>query len=92
MTSILPIREARHPLTLSTRVFNLFRLHLVDVVWPDAKQVGLIDSLFRNFYVPPVVFAVTNDEDGAIVRVCVDGKQVNLMFPQIVCKMLRSPI
>ncbi|KXN89657.1 hypothetical protein AN958_05524 [Leucoagaricus sp. SymC.cos] len=46
-----------------------------DVVWPDSKQVGLIDSLFRNFYVPPVVFAVTKDEDGAMVRVCVDGKQ-----------------
>ncbi|KAF9446940.1 hypothetical protein P691DRAFT_672497 [Macrolepiota fuliginosa MF-IS2] len=46
-----------------------------DVVWPDSKQVGLIDSLFRNFYVPPVVFAVTKDEDGQVVRVCVDGKQ-----------------
>lgn len=49
----------------------------VDVVWPDSKQVGLIDSLFRNFYVPPVVFAVTKDEDGIPVRICVDGKQVN---------------
>jgi hypothetical protein len=47
-----------------------------DVVWPDSKQVGLIDSLFRNFYVPPVVFAVTTDEDGATIRICVDGKQV----------------
>lgn len=46
-----------------------------DVVWPDSKQVGLIDSLFRNFYVPPVVFAVTKDEDGIPVRICVDGKQ-----------------
>ncbi|EKM80113.1 hypothetical protein AGABI1DRAFT_38315 [Agaricus bisporus var. burnettii JB137-S8] len=46
-----------------------------DVVWPDSKQVGLIDSLFRNFYVPPVVFALTKDEDGAPIRVCVDGKQ-----------------
>ncbi|KAJ3570206.1 hypothetical protein NP233_g4563 [Leucocoprinus birnbaumii] len=35
----------------------------------------LHDSLFRNFYVPPVVFAVTKDEDGAPVRICVDGKQ-----------------
>lgn len=52
-----------------------------DVVWPDSKQVGLIDSLFRNFYVPPVVFAVTKDEDGAIVRVCVDGKQVCFIVP-----------
>lgn len=42
--------------------------------------MGLIDSLFRNFYVPPVVFAVTKDEDGALVRVCVDGKQVRFSF------------
>lgn len=51
-----------------------------DVVWADSKQVGLIDSLFRNFYVPPVVFAVTKDEDGATIRICVDGKQVCQIF------------
>lgn len=47
----------------------------VDVVWPESKQIGLIDSVFRNFYIPPVIFAVQNDEDGEVVRVCVDGKQ-----------------
>ncbi|KAN0090892.1 Protein of unknown function DUF262 domain containing protein [Tylopilus felleus] len=46
-----------------------------DVVWPESKQIGLIDSIFRNFYVPPVIFAVQKDEDGETVRVCVDGKQ-----------------
>src|SRR5262245_59529677 len=46
----------------------------IDVVWPESKQIGLIDSIFRNFYIPPVVFAVTK-EDGEDVRVCVDGKQ-----------------
>lgn len=28
----------------------------IDVVWPEAKQVGIIDSIFRNFYIPPVIF------------------------------------
>lgn len=47
-----------------------------DVVWPEAKQIGLIDSIFRNFYIPPIVFAVQPDEEGEEVRICVDGKQV----------------
>ncbi|CDO77833.1 hypothetical protein BN946_scf184714.g8 [Trametes cinnabarina] len=46
-----------------------------DVVWPDNKQIGLIDSIFRNFYVPPVIFVVHIAPDGAERRVCVDGKQ-----------------
>ncbi|KAF8351390.1 hypothetical protein F5887DRAFT_1194897, partial [Amanita rubescens] len=46
-----------------------------DVVWPTNKQIKLIDSIYRNFYIPPVVFAVQKDEDGVDVRVCVDGKQ-----------------
>lgn len=46
-----------------------------DIVWPETKQIGLIDSIFRNFYIPPVIFAVTRDEDGENVRICVDGKQ-----------------
>jgi uncharacterized protein with ParB-like and HNH nuclease domain len=47
---------------------------LQDVVWPTNKQIGLIDSIFRNFYIPPIVFAVQKDE-GEDVRICVDGKQ-----------------
>ena len=35
----------------------------------------LLDSIYRNFYVPPVVFVVLKDEDGEEVRKCVDGKQ-----------------
>ncbi|KAJ7129581.1 hypothetical protein C8R44DRAFT_872833 [Mycena epipterygia] len=46
-----------------------------DIVWPAQKQSLLIDSLFRNFWIPPVVFAVTMDDDGIPTRVCVDGKQ-----------------
>ncbi|KAJ6539424.1 hypothetical protein B0H19DRAFT_1315289 [Mycena capillaripes] len=47
-----------------------------DIVWPAHKQALLIDSLFRNFWIPPVVFAVVDDEEGVPIRVCVDGKQV----------------
>ncbi|GJE94148.1 hypothetical protein PsYK624_103160 [Phanerochaete sordida] len=46
-----------------------------DVVWPTAKQIGLIDSVFRNFYIPPVIFAVIYHPDGSEKRVCIDGKQ-----------------
>ncbi|GLB43075.1 putative protein of unknown function DUF262 [Lyophyllum shimeji] len=46
-----------------------------DVVWPDTKMVGLIDSVFRNFYVPPVIFAVVSFEDGTEKKICIDGKQ-----------------
>ncbi|KAF8514206.1 hypothetical protein BU17DRAFT_52702 [Hysterangium stoloniferum] len=46
-----------------------------DVVWPETKQIGLIDSIFRNFYIPPVIFTVEKDQDGVETRVCVDGKQ-----------------
>ena len=53
-----------------------FTERFLDVVWPEAKQIGLIDSIFRNFYIPPIVFAVQRDEEGEEVRICVDGKQV----------------
>ncbi|PCH34561.1 hypothetical protein WOLCODRAFT_78807 [Wolfiporia cocos MD-104 SS10] len=46
-----------------------------DVVWPEAKQIGLIDSIFRNFYVPPLIFAVVYRDDGSEKRVSIDGKQ-----------------
>ncbi|KAF7976870.1 hypothetical protein HWV62_5397 [Athelia sp. TMB] len=45
------------------------------VVWPESKQIGLIDSIFRNFYIPPVIFAVNQFDDGAETRTCIDGKQ-----------------
>ncbi|PPQ73754.1 hypothetical protein CVT24_006945 [Panaeolus cyanescens] len=50
-----------------------------DVVWNLPKRTGLIDSIFRNFYIPPVVFAVHTITlpSGEVKerRVCVDGKQ-----------------
>lgn len=47
----------------------------IEVVWPEHKQIKLLDSLWRNYYVPPVVFAVYRDDEGEEVRSCVDGKQ-----------------
>ncbi|KAI1786115.1 hypothetical protein LXA43DRAFT_79996 [Ganoderma leucocontextum] len=46
-----------------------------DIVWGEAKQSGLIDSILRNFYMPPVIFAVTTNDDGTQTRTCIDGKQ-----------------
>ncbi|KLO14629.1 hypothetical protein SCHPADRAFT_850808 [Schizopora paradoxa] len=45
-----------------------------DVVWPAEKQCALIESIFLNYYVPPLLFVVKNTEE-EVVRVCMDGKQ-----------------
>jgi hypothetical protein len=38
--------------------------------------MAIIDSLFHNYYVPPVIFAIAKDPiDGVETRLCVDGKQ-----------------
>lgn len=31
-------------------------ISFVDVVWPELKQSGLIDSMLRNYYMPPIIF------------------------------------
>ena len=46
-----------------------------EVVWTEQRQIELLDSLWRNYYVPPIVFAVYRDEEEEEVRCCVDGKQ-----------------
>lgn len=28
----------------------------LDVVWAETKQIGLIDSVIRNYYIPPLIF------------------------------------
>ena len=63
-----------HPTTLLTDFF-LFFLGYQDVVWPETKQIGIIDSIFRNFYIPPVIFSVNTYEDGSETKTCIDGKQ-----------------
>ncbi|KAL5507364.1 hypothetical protein ACEPAH_6820 [Sanghuangporus vaninii] len=47
------------------------------VVWSREKQMTLIESIFRNFYIPPVLFYVRTelDDPDLPVRVCMDGKQ-----------------
>lgn len=30
---------------------------LAGIVWNEQKQIGLIDSIFRNYYIPPIVFS-----------------------------------
>ncbi|KAJ2912282.1 hypothetical protein MD484_g8134, partial [Candolleomyces efflorescens] len=44
------------------------------VVWPASKQMALIDSIYRNYPVPNLVFVreFVNEEHS---RVCIDGKQ-----------------
>ncbi|KZT20510.1 hypothetical protein NEOLEDRAFT_1140615 [Neolentinus lepideus HHB14362 ss-1] len=46
-----------------------------DIVWTEAKQSGLIDSILRHYYIPPIIFAVVAQDDGTEQRVCIDGKQ-----------------
>ncbi|KAI0245516.1 hypothetical protein BJV78DRAFT_1262495, partial [Lactifluus subvellereus] len=46
-----------------------------DVVWSEIRQIGLIDSVFRNFYISPIISAVSQSPDGTERRVCIDGKQ-----------------
>ncbi|KAI5451278.1 hypothetical protein NCC49_001874 [Naganishia albida] len=46
-----------------------------DVVWTEARQEALIDSLFHNYYIPPILFALRLEDDGTERRTCIDGKQ-----------------
>ncbi|ESK92829.1 hypothetical protein Moror_9142 [Moniliophthora roreri MCA 2997] len=60
---------------LNGREIDLSAVYQRDVVWDDEKQIAIIDSIFRNYYVPPVIFSVKAFDDGTEVRHCVDGKQ-----------------
>lgn len=31
----------------------------LDIVWSEQKQIGLIDSVFRNYYIPPIIFGLS---------------------------------
>ncbi|KAI9507223.1 hypothetical protein F5148DRAFT_144121 [Russula earlei] len=57
-----------------------------DIVWSEQKQIGLIDSIFRNYYIPPIIFAVSTTEDGSETRVCIDGKQRLTSIQKITAK------
>ncbi|KAK7696417.1 hypothetical protein QCA50_001074 [Cerrena zonata] len=78
--TLAPPRNTSYP---ASALYNQMKNGMIDlepeyqrgVVWPDSKQSYLIDSLFRNYYIPPVIFAVTRTSDGIETRVCIDGKQ-----------------
>jgi hypothetical protein len=55
--------------------FNCSNKYFIEVVWHEDKQSQLIESIFRNYTIPQVVFAVRRNEEGES-RICVDGKQV----------------
>ncbi|KAJ3850047.1 hypothetical protein EV368DRAFT_46100, partial [Lentinula lateritia] len=47
-----------------------------DVVWKAEKQMMLIDSVFTNHYMPPIIFSVSYEENGTeVTKICLDGKQ-----------------
>lgn len=51
-----------------------------EVVWSEQRMIHLIDSLFNNYYVPPLIFkAITGVKEGTNERrkwrTCIDGKQ-----------------
>lgn len=54
------------------------------IVQTQPKQSSLVNSIFTNFPIPPIVLAWVDEKDesdGSVERVlvCVDGKQVNTL-------------
>lgn len=79
--SLKPYRPTQHS---TDGLFKLMQLGDIDVdpdyqrdvVWNEARQVALIDSMFQNYYIPPVLFAVKyNKGTGRPSWTCIDGKQ-----------------
>ncbi|KAJ3873032.1 hypothetical protein F5051DRAFT_456244 [Lentinula edodes] len=46
-----------------------------NVVWNKQKQINMIDSILSNYYMSPILFSASIDEDGTEHRTCIDGKQ-----------------
>ncbi|PKC71450.1 hypothetical protein RhiirA1_338146, partial [Rhizophagus irregularis] len=46
-----------------------------DVVWNSTKQCLLIDSIFKNYYIPPILFSCKKLDENRWLRICIDGKQ-----------------
>lgn len=49
-----------------------------DVVWTEARQEALIDSLFHNYYIPPILFALRLEDDGSEKRTCSKSQSKSL--------------
>ena len=65
-TWIQTIKEVRLSFILSPNV----PLHprLADVVWSEQKQIGLIDSVFRNYYIPPIIFGEPSISTPSLIK------------------------
>ncbi|KAF9076684.1 hypothetical protein BDP27DRAFT_1414534 [Rhodocollybia butyracea] len=49
-----------------------------DVVWKMEKQMMLIDSVFTNHYMPPIIFSVVYDDNGTEAKkICLDGSNLH---------------
>ena len=59
-----------------SRVWMTMPFFFSEVVRSEAKQIGIIESIFRNFYIPSVTFAVNSSGDGSETKTCIDGKQM----------------
>ncbi|KAG9284651.1 hypothetical protein G9A89_004693 [Geosiphon pyriformis] len=46
-----------------------------EVVWTPTKQSHLIDSILKNFYIPPIIFSCKKLDSTRWMRICIDGKQ-----------------
>ncbi|KAJ3764391.1 hypothetical protein EV360DRAFT_77494 [Lentinula raphanica] len=46
-----------------------------NVVWAKEKQICLINSVYHNHFIPPILFAVSIGDDGSKHCTCIDGKQ-----------------
>lgn len=46
-------------------------------------MTGLIDSIWKNYHIPSLVFVSKKDSDGDEILVCVDGKQVSFRVSTI---------
>ncbi|KAF7724629.1 hypothetical protein EC973_000873 [Apophysomyces ossiformis] len=60
---------------LDKKLISLDAPYQRDIVWQTEKMCTLIDSVMNNYYIPPLVFANREDDDGRIIRFCIDGKQ-----------------
>ncbi|KNC98446.1 uncharacterized protein SPPG_06150 [Spizellomyces punctatus DAOM BR117] len=64
---------------IKKEIIDLNAAYQRDVVWNAAKQGHLIDSLVKNYYVPPVIFSIRYDtrpsHRNQEIRVAIDGKQ-----------------
>ncbi|CAG8558115.1 13309_t:CDS:2 [Dentiscutata heterogama] len=52
---------------------TLYKLN--DWMEKDIKQSHLIDSILKNYYIPPIIFSCKKVDDNRMIRKCIDGKQ-----------------